>query len=134
MWTFLVLTRAFLFLFFLELNMSHQVHSEFLCASPGGLRFSKNFKNEVLLCPYVRYTFGKILKLKLDGIRGWIRKHRYRNNLIIYINSQAPVHHNIKVSENYTVIFKLLQPLESEFLAKFAKRPVRNDFFLSPIK
>ena len=83
------------------------------------------------MCPNVRYTFRKIFKLKFDSIHGRIRKYRVRNNLIIYIyiyifsRARSTLH---KDFYEYHRHFKLLQPIESEFRAKFAKQSTRNDF------
>ena len=48
-------------------------------------------------------------------------------NLIVFIDSFGPIQHYIKVWRILTVI---LEALEFDFYAKFAQRPVRNDFFL----
>ena len=81
------------------------------------------------MCPNVWYTLLKSLNIKCDGIRGQIRKYRSMYNLIIFINSQGPLQHYIKFSENFTVVFLFLQPLEFDFWAKFPNRPLRNPFF-----
>ena len=72
-------------------------------------------EKEVFVCPNVWYTFGKILKMKFEGIGGWIRKYRFRFNLIVFIYSKELVQHNIKVSETFTVISNFLCCFNSIF-------------------
>ena len=67
------------------------------------------------MCPNVWYTFGKILKIKFDDIRGKIYMYGFRYNLIIFIYSQGPLQHNIKLSGNFTVIFCFYSRLNSIF-------------------
>ena len=95
--------------------LSYQVSSEVPCGSPSGLRLSLSRKKEVLLCPNVRYTFEKIVKLKFDDILGRIRKYRLRYSFIMFIYSQGPLQHNIKFSEGLSVIFNFYSRLNSIF-------------------
>ena len=53
--------------------------------------------------------------MKFEGIGGWIRKYRFRFNLIVLIYSKELVQHNIKVSETFTVISNFLSCLNSIF-------------------
>ena len=96
----------------------------------GGLRLSLGREKEVLVCPNIWYTFGKILNIKLGGIRGRILKYRFRYTLIVFKCFKGSVEHYIKISESFTVIFNF----DSRPSSRFTKRPARNEFFHRPSK
>ena len=85
-------------------NLSHKVCWEFPCGSPGRLRLPGSSYIDSLMSPNVWYTFGKILKIKFDDIRGQIRKYRLSYNRIFLTYSQGPDQPHKKLPESFTAI------------------------------
>ena len=79
----------------------------FFCQKFNLMKWKYNFN--------VWYAFEKIIKIKFDGLRGWIRKYRLRFNLIIFIYSEGPLQHYLEFSENFTVILNFYSRLNSIF-------------------
>ena len=131
--TFLFLTHDFFFIF----SWIKYVPSGLLRIS---LRFSwwspiiyRLWKRGPIV-PKRKVYFRKNLKTKIRW-HSWLNPKvsikEQSDNQYIFSKTRSRLHKGFREFHRH---FKLLQSLESEFLAEFAKRPVRNDFFLSPIK
>ena len=84
--------------------------------------------------PKRKVYFRKNLKTKIRW-HSWLNPKvsikEQSGNQYIFSKACSRLHKGFREFHRH---FKLLQPLESEFFAKFVKRPVRDDIFLSPMK